>query len=128
MSTDINGSSENESVGLSPLTLEDIRSFFNTYIKPFAPYQEEKVYDTIINNLTEYYYGQTYLNVPSELKQFVEEANFESPEIYNQLLIAIGVPEVIINNISFANKLIFLKTLADFERYKGTVSFFQKRL
>ena len=117
---------DNEYVGLSPLTLEDIRNFFNTYIKPFLPYKEGKVYDTFINNLTEYYYNQLYLNVPSELKQIYEEANFDVPSIYNKLLIAIGVPEVVIDNLSAVSKIIFLKTLSDFERYKGTVSFFQK--
>lgn len=126
MSTDINRSSENESIGLTPLTIDDVRNFFNTYIKPFSPYQEEKVYDTIINNLTEYYHTQMYLNVPSKLKQLYEEANFDSLEIYNQLLIAIGVPAAIINTISFNDKIIFLKTFSDFERHKGTVSFFQK--
>ena len=118
--------SENEYIGLSPLTMEDIRNFFNTYIKPFAPYREEKVYDTLINNLTEYYYNQTYINIPTESKQIYEEANFNTPSIYDKLLVAIGVPSEIIENISFSDKLIFLRTLSDFERYKGTVSFFQK--
>jgi len=122
---DPNMSSENSYIGLSPLTLDDVRNFCNTYIKPFAPYQEEKVYDTIINNLAEYYYNQLYFNVPIELKQLYEEANFDSTAIYDQLLIAIGVPSAIITSISLPNKLIFLKTLSDFERYKGTISFFQ---
>ena len=126
MATDPNMTSENVYIGLSPLTLDDVRNFCNTYIKPFAPYQEEKVYDTLINNLTEYYYNQTYFNIPSELKQIYEEANFDTPAIYDQLLIAIGVPTEIINTLSLSNKLIFLKTLSDFERYKGTISFFQK--
>jgi len=123
---DINGSSENESIGLTPLTIDEVRNFFNTYIKPFSPYQDEKVYDTIINNLTEYYHTQMYLNVPSKLKQLYEEANFDSLEIYNLLLIAIGVPAAIINTISFNDKIIFLKTFSDFERHKGTISFFKK--
>jgi hypothetical protein len=117
---------DNEFVGLSPLSLDDIRNFFDSYIKPYAPYREEKVYNTLINTLSEYYYGQLYTVIPKELKQIYEDANFETPEIYNQLLIAVGVPQSIIDNISLANKLIFLKTLADFERYKGTISFFQK--
>lgn len=126
MATDPNITSENVYIGLSPLTLDDVRNFCNTYIKPFAPYQDEKVYDTLINNLTEYYYNQTYFNIPSELKQIYEEANIDSAAIYDQLLIAIGVPAEIINTLSLSNKLIFLKTLSDFERYKGTISFFQK--
>ena len=126
VATDPNITSENVYIGLSPLTLDDVRNFCNTYIKPFAPYQEEKVYDTLINNLTEYYYNQTYFNIPSELKQIYEEANINSAAIYDQLLIAIGVPAEIINTLSLSNKLIFLKTLSDFERYKGTISFFQK--
>lgn len=126
MATDPNITSENVYIGLSPLTLDDVRNFCNTYIKPFAPYQEEKVYDTLINNLTEYYYNQTYFNIPSELKQIYEDLNINSATIYDQLLIAIGVPVEIINTISLSNKLIFLKTLSDFERYKGTISFFQK--
>lgn len=124
--TDPNMISDNEYVGLSPLTVDDIRNFFNTYIRPFAPYGEEKVYDTLINNLTEYYYNQTYINIPTELKQLYEEANFDAPSIYNKLLVAIGVPSAVIEKISVADKIIFLKTLADFSRYKGTFSFVQK--
>jgi len=123
---DPNMVSDNQYVGLSPLTLDDVRNFFNTYIKPFAPYQEEKVYDTLINTLVEYYYNQTYTNIPKELKEIFEETNINSVEVYNKLLIAIGVPNEIINNISTSNKIVFLKTLSDFQRYKGTVSFFQK--
>lgn len=126
MTTTVDETQESESIGLSPLTLDDVRNFFDTYIRPYAPYREEKVYDTLINNLMEYYYNQTYLNIPSELKTIFEEGNIEVPTVYDQLLIAVGVPSEIINNISMANKIIFLKTLSDFERYKGTVSFFQK--
>ena len=126
MSTDPNFTQDNEYVSFSPLTLEDVRNFFNSYIKPFAPYSEEKIYDTLINNLVEYYYNYLYFSVPNSLKQFFEEANFGAIEIYDKLLIAIGVPKEIIYNLSVTNKIIFLKTLADFERYKGTVSFFQK--
>jgi len=113
-------------VGLSPLTLDDIRNFFDAYIKPYAPYREEKVYNTLMNTLSEYYYGQLYTVIPNELKQIYEDANFNTPAIYNQLLINIGVPQQIIDKISLSDKLIFLRTLADFERYKGTISFFQK--
>jgi len=113
-------------VGLSPLTLDDIRNFFDAYIKPYAPYREEKVYNTLMNTLSEYYYGQLYTVIPNELKQIYEDANFNTPAIYNQLLINIGVPQQIIDKISLSDKLIFLRTLADFERYKGTISFFKK--
>jgi hypothetical protein len=126
MAVDPNITSENAYVGLSPLTLDDVRTFLDTYVKPFAPYQEEKVYDSLITNLTEYYYNQTYFNIPSELKQICEEANFTSTTTHDNLLLAIGVPQNIIKTISFADKLIFLKTLSDFEKYKGTISFFQK--
>lgn len=117
---------DSEYVGLSPLTLDDIRNFFDSYIKPYAPYREEKVYNTLMNTLSEYYYGQIYTVVPNDLKQIYENANFDTPSIYNQLLITIGVPQPIIDKLSLSDKLIFLRTLADFERYKGTISFFQK--
>ena len=52
MATDPNVDSEY--VGLSPLSLDDIRNFFDSYIKPYAPYREEKVYNTLINTLSEY--------------------------------------------------------------------------
>jgi len=79
-----------------------------------------------MNTLSEYYYGQIYTVVPNDLKQIYENANFDTPSIYNQLLITIGVPQPIIDKLSLSDKLIFLRTLADFERYKGTISFFQK--
>ena len=113
-------------VGLSPLSLEDIQNFFDSYVKPYAPYREEKVYNTLMNTISSYYHGQLYTVVPDGLKQIFEEANIQTTSVYNQLLIAIGVPDTIVNVLSFTDKLIFLRTFADFERYKGTISFFQK--
>ena len=124
MATDPNVN--NEYTGLSPLTMDDIRNFIDSYVKPYAPYREEKVYNTLMNTLTEYYYRQTYTTIPNELKQIFEDGNFQADSIYNQLLIAIGVPSTIIEKLTLENKILFLKTLADFERYKGTISFFKK--
>ena len=115
-----------EGIGFSHLTLSDVREFFDTYIKPFAPYKNEKVYEVLINNLIEYYFNQTYLNTPDEMKQLFEQSDIESVQNYDKLLIAIGLPEEVIRNIKFSEKLIFLKSLSDFGRYKGTISFFQK--
>jgi hypothetical protein len=108
------------------LTSENIKEFFDNFIKPFAPYQEEKVYNSLINNLEEYFYQHAYDVVPTELKQIFESTDFESETLYNKFLLAVGVSENIINNITFDNKIIFLRSLSDFMRYKGTVTFFQK--
>ncbi|MDD4081989.1 MAG: hypothetical protein PHD05_01245 [Sphaerochaetaceae bacterium] len=122
----INSNLIGENVDIPHLTIDDIRNFFNSYIKPFAPYQNEKVYEVLINNLVEYYFNQTYLTTPIEMKQLFEQSDIESSQQYDKLLIAIGVPEQIIKNINLNEKLIFLKSLSDFGRYKGTISFFQK--
>ena len=63
----INSNLIGENVDIPHLTIDDIRNFFNSYIKPFAPYQNEKVYEVLINNLVEYYFNQTYLTTPIEI-------------------------------------------------------------
>jgi len=123
-STDIN--EDNKDIKPSPLSLVDIQNFFDTYIVPYTPYQGEKIYNVLMRNISKYYYDQLYNVIPNDLKQIYENTNIETPKIYNQLLINIGVPQSIINKISLSDKLIFLQTFADFMRYKGTVSFFEK--
>lgn len=117
---------ENQYIGLSPLTKDDIVKFFEDYIKPYAPYNGNKIYNTLMNSIVNNYCTSLYTQVPKDLKTLYEDANINVASVYDNLLTAIGVPDKIIKKISFSDKMIFLQSLNDFMRYKGTLSFVQK--
>jgi hypothetical protein len=111
---------------IKKLTIDTIKDFFERYISTYAPYTNTVVYDTLINNLTDYYFNQVYNNVPFELKELFESFTITSEETFNKLLVNIGVPQTVIESMNYDDKFVFLKAMANFEQYKGTVSFAQK--
>ena len=99
--------------------------YFENYIKKYPPYENDKMFSGLSNYLVDYYYDDVYNKVPIELKDL-----FESQElitfVYDKFLIVIGVTQEIINKLNYNEKIIFLRSLSDFRRYKGTVEFIRK--
>lgn len=115
------------------LTIDTIKEFFQRYISTYAPYFDTAIFNVLINNLIDYYYSDAYgtttdlnLNIPFELKELFETFDTTSEETFDKILVALGLPENVIQEMSSNNKFIFLKSLADFEQYKGTLEFVQK--
>ncbi len=104
---------------------EDIVEFFDKYIREFTVYKDDKLFQGISNYLVDYYYDDTYNNIPYELKTLYEDQELE-PAVYDKFLIAIGVPQDVINKLSYREKIVFLQSLSDFRRYKGTIEFITK--
>ena len=111
---------------LKTITYDTVKEFFERYIKNYLPYSDAKVYDTIINNLVDYYYNHAYNDIPTDFKDLFETANVTNVELYDKLLVAVGVPSELIKSLTFTDKMIFLKSLCDFQRYKASLSFVQK--
>jgi len=107
------------------ITIEQVRNFFNEYIKTYYPYRDEVVYSTLISNLTEYYYNNMYNVIPQELKEFIEQHNIDNVVLYDRLLVSIGVPDTLIRDLTYDEKAIFLKNLGNFYQYKSTLNFVQ---
>lgn len=104
---------------------EQIKEYFAKYIETYPAYKRDKLFNGLINYLVDYYYDDLYNKVPNELKMLYEDQELQS-NVYDKFLIAIGVPKQVINKLSFNEKIIFLKSLSDFRRYKGTVDFIRK--
>ena len=68
-----------------------------------------------------------YEDIPQIFKQLYE--NGEIPEdVYDYFLVDIGVSKDLIDALSSQEKLIFIKSLADFQKYKSTVEFINARM
>ena len=106
------------------LTKEQIEEYFQIYISEYEAFKNEPTYQTILRFLVDYYYDKLYNIDPNLYKQMFEDGQIPQ-EVYDQLLVAIGLPQNLIDTLSYKSKIIFLKTFSDFERYKATLSFVQ---
>jgi hypothetical protein len=104
---------------------EQIKEYFEKYIETYPAYKRDKLFTGLSSYLVDYYYDDLYNKVPDELKMLYEDQELQS-NVYDKFLIAIGVPKQVINKLSFNEKIIFLKSLSDFRRYKGTIDFVRK--
>lgn len=104
---------------------EQIKEYFEKYIETYPAYKKDKLFTGLTNYLVDYYYDDLYNKTPNELKMLYEDQELQA-NVYDKFLIAIGVPKQVINKLSFNEKIIFLKSLSDFRRYKGTVDFVRK--
>lgn len=103
----------------------DIKQYFEEYIKPYTPYSDGKVYDALMDYLSNSYLDTIYNDIPTIFKELYENNQIVS-DVYDQLLTAIGVNDEVIQSLTTTEKGLFLTSLSDFIRYKGTVSMFQK--
>ncbi len=106
------------------MTKDDIREFFEQYVESYMPFKDSNVFKALVKHLVEYYYDQLYDKNPEYFKVMFEE--HEIPiEIYDNLLVSIGVPTPIIRQIPFSAKMILLRSFSDFQRYKSSIKFIQ---
>ena len=103
-------------------TFDNIKLYFDNYIKNFVPYKDEPVYKALIEFFLDHYLNIIYTIQPAEFKQLFEEQSIPN-SVIDTLLVSIGMPENVINNITLTTKIIILKSMSDFERYKGTIKF-----
>ena len=99
--------------------------YFENYVKKYPPYKNDKLYSGICNYLVDYYYDDVYNKVPVDLKNIFENQELIT-SVYDKFLISIGVPKEVINKLNYNEKIVFLRSLSDFRRYKGTVEFIRK--
>lgn len=103
----------------------DLEQFFTDFVKQYSPYQDNRIYDIIINYLTDHYFKDMYTVIPEDFKTLYEQ-NIVTENIYNQLLLAIGVHIEVIKKLKVNEKKLFLMALSDFQRIKGSVNLFKK--
>ena len=102
----------------------ELKNYFDDYIKQYFPYKNSNVFQSLANFISEKYLKNLYQDIPATFKSLYENSTILT-SVYDQLLVAIGLPSKIINKLNFSEKIIFLKSMSDFQKYKGTVLFFQ---
>jgi hypothetical protein len=104
---------------------QQIIDYFGKYIETYPAYKDDKLFSALSKHLVDFYYDDMYNKIPADLK-ILYEGQEVTPAVYDKFLIAIGVPEDVINKLSINEKIVFLKSLSDFRRYKGTIEFIRK--
>lgn len=104
---------------------DNIKEYFEKYIETYPAYKSDKLYSGLMDYLVDFYYDDVYNKLPIELKTLYEKQELQS-NIYDKFLIAIGVTKQVINKLNYKEKIVFLKSLNDFRRYKGTIDFVRK--
>jgi hypothetical protein len=98
----------------------DVLKFFDTFISKYPIYQDNRVYQILIDKFKEVFLQDTYEDIPVVFKQLYEKSEIPS-EVYDYFLVDIGVSNDLIKELSTSEKLVFIKSLADFQKYKSTV-------
>ena len=103
---------------------KNIIKYFDEYIKNYTPYKDNKFYTAIIEYIKSSLVDFIYNKNPIQLKSLYEN-NLIPVEVTHTLLLQLGVPERILNKLSIADQIVFLQSLSDFFRYKGSIDFFK---
>lgn len=106
-------------------TFENIKSYFETYVKTYQPYKDNPIFKSILEALVDTYYKELYIDVPESLLDLVIKNIIKPKTNIDYILVEIGVPEKLIKKLTMVEKWIFFQVFADFMRYKATVQFFQ---
>lgn len=117
--SDINSSSTKTSM---VSTSENLLEYFNQYVKDFYPFRDEPVYKATIEHFINYYVDQLYNVQPNIFKTLFEDHEIPS-EITDKLLVSIGMPTKLIDELTAPTKIIILKSFSDFQRYKASIKF-----
>ena len=104
---------------------QQIREYFEKYVKNFKPYRLIPEYSRLINSLIDHYLDHSYSEINSPFKTAFENQIIPK-EFYNNLLLSIGFPETLISIFTEKDKKVLLSSFMDFNRYKGTIEQFKK--
>jgi len=103
----------------------DVNTFFDNFVLKYPPYQNNRVFQILLKKFRDIFVKSTYEDIPDLLKRLYENSE-TPPEIYNYILTEIGVQKDLIDTLTNNEKFIFIKSLSDFQKYKGTVSLVEK--
>lgn len=99
---------------------EDIKLFFENYIKDYLPYKNEELYQSLSKIIFEDYLNEIYIDDPKEFKDMFEKSVMPQ-EVYDNLLIGIGLPKYIVNTLNSWDKQLFIEHLSNFYQNKGSI-------
>jgi hypothetical protein len=94
--------------------------FFDDFVSKYPIYQDNRVFQILLNKFKDTFLLDTYEDIPHVFKSLYEKGEITS-DVYDYFLVNIGVSNDLITTLTTQEKLIFIKSLADFQKYKGTV-------
>lgn len=104
------------------LTEDNILEYFETYVKSYVPYKDKPVFRAFMEFIIKNYVDIIYNIQPAKFKELFEHQTITA-DMIDVLLVSVGLPQNLINDLSITTKLIIMKSFSDFEKYKGTIKF-----
>ena len=98
----------------------DSQKIYDDFISKYPIYQDNRVFKLLISKFKDVFVKDVYDDIPKIFKQLYENNEIPS-DVYDYFLIDIGVSEDLIKELSDPEKLIFIKSLSDFQKYKSTI-------
>ena len=89
---------------------EDLEEYFESYVKGYCPYKDDKLYKSIIKFLHGYYLKHSYEEIPGAFKTAFETQVIPI-EFYDVLLLSNGFPKSLLETLTYDDKYILLNSL-----------------
>ncbi len=102
----------------------DHEEFFDKFVSKYPVYQNNKTVKVLFNTFKKHFLKDLYTDIPNIFKKLYEVGEIPE-EVYDQFLVDIGVSKNLIDQLTNNEKLIFIKSLADFQKFKGTIGLVQ---
>ena len=99
---------------------DDLIKYFNRTVRPYLPYRNNKVYQSLCSVLRDYVLKDSYLIIPENLSTYVEHQKINT-FLYSNLLIGNGYPSKLVLGWSTAQKEIVLNKLMHYQNEAGTL-------
>ena len=99
---------------------DNLLKYFNRSVRPYLPYKNNKVYQSLCSVLRDYFFKDSYLNIPQNLSTYVEQQKINI-SLYSNLLIGNGYPNSLVLGWSTSQKEIILNKLMHYQNEAGTL-------
>lgn len=99
---------------------DNLLKYFNRTVRPYLPYRNNKVYQSLCSVLRDYFFKDSYLTIPQDLSTYVENQKINTT-LYSNLLIGNGYPNNLVMGWSSSQKEIILEKLMHYQNEAGTL-------
>jgi hypothetical protein len=103
------------------INTDNIKRYFNKFVKLKSGFREFKLYNIISDYLIDYYTEHSLYEIPYNHKLAYEE-NIIPTEWYDIILVSNGFDSDIIRTLTEREKYILLNSFMDFNKFKGSIN------
>ena len=103
----------------------ELVKYFELYVEQFGPYQSDELYNSISQYLKDYYFKDSYCNIPYQFKLLWEKSIIDNV-MYDTMLSSVGYPLKLLQGLTTTEKETLLLSMYDYRTYSHTIYFLKK--